>query len=102
MQVMSLTSSIYDQFYHLTVKCDLDRQPTNLHFFTKNPNLKKNVCFCFFLFFAGWGVEGRGGGGLGGVGRGEGGGQGSMDGQRNKPKPICPFNFFEVGVITMN
>ena len=48
------------------------------------------------------GGRGAGGGGLGGVGRGEGGGQGSMDGQRNKPKPICPFNFFEVGVITMN
>ena len=97
MQVMSLTSSIYDHFYHLTVKCDLDRQPTNLHFFTKNPNLKKMFVFLFF-FSAGWGVEG----GLGGVGRGQGGGQGSMDGQRNKPKPICPFNFFEVGVITMN
>ena len=25
-----------------------------------------------------------------------------MDGQTNRPKPICPFNFFEVGSITMN
>ena len=25
-----------------------------------------------------------------------------MDGQMNRPKPICPFNFFEVGGITMN
>ena len=24
-----------------------------------------------------------------------------MNGQRNNPKPICPFNFFEVGGITM-
>ena len=23
-----------------------------------------------------------------------------MDGQTNRPKPICPFNFFEVGGIT--
>ena len=60
MQVMSLTSSIYDFFYHLTIKCDPDLQPTDLRiFFTKNPNRKKNI---FFL------------GGGGGVGRGEGGG----------------------------
>ena len=38
-----------------------------------------------------------GGGGLGG-GRGE----GKMDGQTNKPKPICLFNFFKVGGITMH
>ena len=25
-----------------------------------------------------------------------------MDGQTNRPKPICLFNFFEVGGITMN
>ena len=25
-----------------------------------------------------------------------------MDGQTNRPKPICPFNFFEVGGITMH
>ena len=25
-----------------------------------------------------------------------------MDGETNSPKPICPFNFFEVGGITMN
>ena len=25
-----------------------------------------------------------------------------MDRQKNRPKPICPFNFFEVGGITMN
>ena len=97
MQVMSPTSSIYDHFYHLTVKCDLGRQPTDLHFFHKESQSKKNVFFFIFFYFLG----GLGGGGGGGGGRGE-GGQVSMDGQRNKPKPICPFNFFEVGVITMN
>ena len=71
MQVMSLTSSIYDHFYHLTVKCDLDRQPTNLHFFTKNPNLKKMFVFLFF-FSAGWGVEGGVGRGWAGSGGGAG------------------------------
>ena len=25
-----------------------------------------------------------------------------MDGQTNRPKLICPFNFFEAGGITMN
>ena len=25
-----------------------------------------------------------------------------MDRQTNRPKPICPFNFFEVGGLTMN
>ena len=25
-----------------------------------------------------------------------------MDGQKNRLKPICSFNFFEVGGITMN
>ena len=25
-----------------------------------------------------------------------------MDGQMNRPKPICSFNFFEIGGITMN
>ena len=25
-----------------------------------------------------------------------------MDGLTNRPKSICPFNFFEVGGITMN
>ena len=25
-----------------------------------------------------------------------------MDGQTSKPKSICPFNFFEVGSITMH
>ena len=45
-------------------------------FFTKNPNLKgKN-----FFFF----------------------GVGYMDGQTNRPKPICPFNCFDIGGITMN
>ena len=35
---------------------------------------------------------------LGGGGGCEGGwGEGKMDGQTNKPKPICPFNFFKVG-----
>ena len=69
--------------------------------FAKHPNQKKN----FFL----------GGGGIGecvGVGRGVDGrtnvgsvwvwGEGWMDGQTNRPKPICPFNFFEVGGITKN
>ena len=38
---------------------------------------------------------GGGGGGWGcGVGRG-----GYMDGQSNRPRPICPSNFFEVGSI---
>ena len=41
-----------------------------------------------------------GGGGGGGGAGGEGGGQ--MDGQSNRPKPIRPFNFFEVGGITMH
>ena len=31
-----------------------------------------------------------------------GGGRGLMDGQTNRPKPIRPFNFFEVGGITMH
>ena len=35
----------------------------------------------------------------GGGGDGEGG---LMDGYTNRPKPICPFNFFEVGGITMH
>ena len=25
-----------------------------------------------------------------------------MDGQTNRPKPICPVDFFEVGGITVN
>ena len=25
-----------------------------------------------------------------------------MDGQMDRPKPICPFNFFEVGGIKMH
>ena len=50
-------------------------------FSTQNPNLKKS-CF-FFLFFL-WG-----------------GGGWWMDGQSNRPKPILPFNFFEVWGITM-
>ena len=29
-------------------------------------------------------------------------GGGVMDGQTNRPKPICPFNFFEAGGITMH
>ena len=45
-------------------------------FFTKNP--------IFFL---------RGGGGWDEGG----GGEGLMDGQKNRPKPICLFNFFQVG-----
>ena len=54
---------------------------------------------CFFhkeskskiFFFFGGGGGGRFGGGVG-----------RMDGQSNRPKPICPFNFFEVGDITMH
>ena len=64
MQVMSLTSSIYDPFYHLTFNCDLDLQPTNLRFFfMQNPNLKKEK----FFFWVGcmWG-GGMGGGERGG------------------------------------
>ena len=30
------------------------------------------------------------------------GGGGVMEGQTNRPKPICPFNFFEVGGITIH
>ena len=44
-----------------------------------NPSLK----YFFFFFF--------GGGGGGGVNR-----------QTDRPEPICPFNFFEIGGITMN
>ena len=29
-------------------------------------------------------------------------GRGQMDGQINRPKPIFPFNFFEVGGVTMH
>ena len=36
------------------------------------------------------------------MGGGKGAGDGSMDGQRNSPKPICPFTFFDVGGITMH
>ena len=40
--------------------------------------------------------------GGGGGGGGREGGRGEVDGQMNRPKPICPFNFFEVGGITIN
>ena len=102
------------------------RGRVSFFFFTQNPNLKRH-----FVFFGGgggvgggrrgdgcvcWGVDGwideqaqtklplqllrRGGmgwgrGGVEGVG-------GKMDGQMNRPKPICPFNFFEVWGITMH
>ena len=47
-------------------------------FFSKYQNLK--TIFFFFFFFLG------------------GGGGGGIDvGLWNRPKPICPFNFFEVG-----
>ena len=52
-------------FYHLTFKCDLDLQPTNLRiFFTKNPtNLKKKKNRnCFFFLWGGGGGEGVEGG----------------------------------------
>ena len=29
-------------------------------------------------------------------------GEGEMDGQTNRPKPICPISSFEVGGITMH
>ena len=63
-------------------------------FFTKNPNLKKKKKkknFFFIFFFLG-------GGGAVGWGVGE----GLVDGQTDMPKLICPFNFFEVGGITMH
>ena len=40
-----------------------------------------------------------GGGGGGGKGVKE---EGLLDGQTNTPEPIRPFNFFEVGGITMH
>ena len=63
-------------------------------FFTQNPNLKKKIYFFSFFFFLGGGGAGRG---CVCVRRGV----GLMDGQTNRPKPICPFNFFEAGGITM-
>ena len=39
---------------------------------------------------------------VGGERGGGGGGGGLMDGQRNRPKPICPLNFFEIGDITIH
>ena len=51
-------------------------------FFYKESKSEKKI---FFL-------EGGGGGG-GGV---------EMVGQTNRPKPICPFNFFAAGGITMH
>ena len=63
----------------MTFKRDLDLQPTI--FFYKESKSKKR----------------------GGDGRGEGEtGERKMDGQTHRPKPICPFNFFEVGGITMH
>ena len=49
-------------------------------FFTKNPNLKSKNNF--------WGGGERGDRGT--------------DVKTNRPKSICPFNFFEVGGITMH
>ena len=55
-----------------------------MNFFTKNPNLN--------YLFGGCGLGVWGGGvGWGGLGR-----------WTNRPIPICPFNFFEVGGTTMN
>ena len=65
-------------------------------FFTKNPDLIKKL----FFFLGGGGGGGWRGGAFGGL-RGAGGGRWKMDGQRNSPKPICPFNFFEVGNALM-
>ena len=56
-------------------------------FFTEDPNL----IFFFFFFFLG-GEEGEDGERWGVL----------MDGYTNRPKPICPFNFFVVGGITMH
>ena len=88
MQVMSPTSSIYDHFYHLTVKCDLVRQPTDLHFLHKQSQSKKNVFFFFFFF--------GGGGGGGGVGRGEGGRGRWMD-RGTSPNQFAPSTFSKLG-----
>ena len=47
--------------------------------------MKVNICFTKIFF------GGRGGGGMG------------VDGRTDEQaKPICPLNFFEVGVITMH
>ena len=51
-----------------------------MNFLYKESKSKKTF---FFFFFS------RGGGGVLG--------EGYMDGQTNRPKPICPFNFFVVG-----
>ena len=56
-------------------------------FFTQNPNLKKN-----------WGSGARWGAGVGDRCVWDG-----TDGWTyEQAKPICPFNFFEVGGITMH
>ena len=49
-------------------------------FYKESKSMKKN----FFLFFGG----GRG--------------RWTLDRQTNRPKPICSFNFFEAGGITMH
>ena len=49
---------------------------------------KFKIFFCFFFLRGGCG-RGRRGGGL-------------TDGQTYRPKPICPFNFFDVGGVTMH
>ena len=74
-----------------------------MNFFTNDPNLIFFGCVCG----RGVGGAGRGGGG-GGASVSElfllrsCGGGGWMDGQSYRPKPICLFNFFEVGDITMH
>ena len=92
MQVMSPTSSIYDHFYHLTVKCDLGRQPTDLHFFHKESQSKKNVFFFIFFYFLG-GLGGGGGGGVGGV---RGGRCRWMD-RGTSPNQFAPSTFSKLG-----
>ena len=44
-QVMSLTNSIYDHFYHLTFKCDLDLQPTYTNVLNgTSPSQRQQLC----------------------------------------------------------
>ena len=53
-----------------------------MNFFNKEFKSKKKSFFFFFFLMGEW--------------------REPMDGQTNRPKPFCPFNFSEVGGITMN